>query len=485
MTDSNLVRLAYVEESVWGTTPATPALRALRYTGADLRYSPTTTESAEIITDRQVTDLIQTSARVNGSYNFELSYREHDEFFAGALCSSWVNTPEVENITADSLITGVTDTNDTYTVASGGTVFVPGYIVRASGFLPATNNRTFVVGSSTATTVVAAGTPTLTDETAPPAGARLKVVGVSGVAGDITATATGLAATTLNFTTLGLTPGQLIKVGGTATGDRFATEVLNTWVRVTSVAAQALTLHERPAGWTTDAGAGKTIKLWFGDTLKNGLTNRSWTIEMGFLGQTTPSYVPLTGLVPDNLSLTVQPGQVVNGSVSFLGRTAAVASTTPLDASVDDSRSGNVINAVSDVPKIAEGGTVIAGPSYALEWSINTTNSLREQTAIGVMGLVGVGKGKFRVTGRLSFYFEDVTIYNKLVNNTTTSISSVFGKNNQAYGVYLPRIKLSGGSPTPGGSDQDVVLEMDFTAMKDTTITQKTMLMDRLEYYEA
>ena len=178
MTDSNLVRLAYVEESTWGVTPGTPAMRGLRYTGADLRYSPSSTESAEIITDRQVTDLIQTSARVNGSYNFELSYREHDEFFAGALCSTWTNTPQKENLIADTTITQVTDTTDTYTVDANGTDFIAGRLVHASGFTNAANNRVFTVASSTGTTVVAAGTPTLTDEAAPPVGARLKVVGV-------------------------------------------------------------------------------------------------------------------------------------------------------------------------------------------------------------------------------------------------------------------------------------------------------------------
>jgi hypothetical protein len=36
----------------------------------------------------------------------------------------------------------------------------------------------------------------------------------------------------------------------------------------------ALTLDNKPAGWGTDSGAGKTIKVWFGDQIRNGTKAR-------------------------------------------------------------------------------------------------------------------------------------------------------------------------------------------------------------------
>lgn len=483
MTDSNLVQLAYVEESQWGVTPVTPAMRKLRYTDEDLSYQIDTIESAEIITDRQVTDLIQTNARVNGGYNFELSFREHDDFIGGALFSAWVGTPERDNAgVADSVVTGVTDSSDTYTVVSGGAAFLAGQLVKASGFTNANNNRVFAVASSTATTVVAAGTPTLTDESAPPAAARLKVIGIVGASGDITATSTGLGSTALNWNLHGLRVGQWIKIGGPLTADQFATAELNGWARITAIAASALTLDHLPDGWTTDAGTGKTMRIYFGDTVSNGTTMRSFTVEVGFLGQTTPTYLPLSGLVPNTISLTVQPGQVINGTVGMLGKRSGVATTTPLDASPDASRTGDVMNAVTDITRIAEAGATVAAPSYVLGLTLEVTNNLREKTAVGTMGLVGVGTGQFRASGRLSVYFENTTIYNKLVNNTSTSVAVVMAKAGTAYVMQLPRIKLSGGAPTVGGSNQEVVLDMSFTALKDTALTNKTMLIDRLEY---
>lgn len=483
MTDSNLVRLAWVEEVTQGTTPGTPAMRALRYTGETLNFEITTIQSAEITNDRQVTDLIQTSARVVGSYNFELSYKEHDEFIAAVLYSSWTNTPEKENATADSSITDAGTVANTYAVDAGGASFLAGHLVRASGFTNAANNQIFRVASSSATTVVGTAL-SLTPEAAPPAGARLKVVGIQGASADITATSTGLGSTVMNFTLMGLHVGQLIKVGGTAVGDQFATAANNAWVRVSAIAATALTLDNRPAGWSVDAGTGKTIKIWFGDVLSNGATKRFFTIEKGFMGQTTPNYLAFRGLQPDTLTLTVAPGAVVNGSIGFLGFGAAAASTTPLDATLTSSYPGDVINAVANVGRIAEAGVTVTGPNYVQQMTFEVSNNLREQTAVGTFGLIGVGIGQFAATGQLSTYFGDATMYTKLVNSTATSVSVRFEKNNQFYVFQLPKIKLSGGTPQAGGQNQDVVLEATYSALKDTTLTQKTILVDRGEYFE-
>ena len=60
MTDSSQTRLAYIEESTWGTTPATPTMLEMRFTGESITPNIETIVSDEIRSDRNVTDLIQT-----------------------------------------------------------------------------------------------------------------------------------------------------------------------------------------------------------------------------------------------------------------------------------------------------------------------------------------------------------------------------------------------------------------------------------------
>ena len=67
----------------------------------------------------------------------------------------------------------------------------------------------------------------------------VKVVGFQGATGDVTATATGLGSTLLDFTTLGLSAGQWIWVGGDTSGVKFATAACNGWA----------------ISWTTPGGA--------------------------------------------------------------------------------------------------------------------------------------------------------------------------------------------------------------------------------------
>lgn len=484
MTDSNLVQLAYVEETTWGVTPNTPAMKLLRYTGESIAYEIQSTQSAEIVTDRQVTDLILTGAKASGGYNFELSYKEHDDFIGSALMNNWAKTPEKDNSgVADSVITAVTGSSKTFTVVSGGTDFKFGHLIYNTNFIASNNNGVLRVTSSTGTTVVASDA-TLTDESIPPANARMKVVGFQGAASDLATTSTGLHSTALDFTTLGLSLGSWIKIGGVASGDKFATSAVNDWVRIIAITANDLTFDHRPSGWTTDSGSGKTVKIWFGDTLTNGTLLRSFTIEKGFLGQTVPNYLSFAGETVDQMSLQISPGSVLSGSFTLLGKSAAAATTTPLDASPDPSKTGEVLNAVNDVGLIAFNGSRVTGPNYIQKFEINTNNNLRDRTAVGFFGLVGVGTGQFNATGSLSTYFGDATIWNQLVNNTAVSLNAVVVKNKQTYVFQLPRVKLSGGTPSAGKSDQDVVIEANITALKDITLTNKTIIINRLEYME-
>lgn len=82
-------RVAYVAESAWGTTPATPTFKVLRVTGTGLRTTKQTDTSKEIRADRNVTDEFQLGQDANGSYNFELSYATLDELLEGLFQNTW------------------------------------------------------------------------------------------------------------------------------------------------------------------------------------------------------------------------------------------------------------------------------------------------------------------------------------------------------------------------------------------------------------
>ncbi|MGQ0664605.1 MAG: phage tail tube protein [Pseudomonadota bacterium] len=488
MTDSNRVQLGYVMESSWGTTPAiagTTRLRKVRITGESLNYGIDNAVSNEIRDDRMVSDLVQTGARVRGEINIEWSFPTArtalDDFVAMAMMANWTNMPEKYNATADSSIADAGTTANTYVVDAGGTAYKVAHLVRASGFANAANNQLFRVASSTATTVVGTSLG-LVAEAVPPAGARMKVVGFEGASGDITATATGLGSTALDFTTLGLAVGQWIKIGGGTSPTQFATAALNTFCRITAIAAGGLSLDNRPSGWTTDSGAGKTIRVWAGDHIRTAAVEKYATIEKGFLAQATPEYIKYVGMMANGMSVTLGAGEIATGSFGFLGKVGSVG-TAALDAAPEAVSTDGAMNAVANVGRIGEGGSDAGSPNFIRSLSIALANNLREIQAVGTLGLVDVGIGRSEVTGSLEAYFGSSSLYTKFLNATETSLNARLEKSSKVLIFTLPRVKFESGQVVVRSSNSDVVAALDFRAIKDTATTGAQFQIDRMEEY--
>jgi hypothetical protein len=86
---SNRTAVRFVKETVFGTTPATPAFRNLRYTGENLVFNQRSVSSEEIRPDRMTADLVRVGAEVSGDVNIEMSYGSFDELIEAALASTF------------------------------------------------------------------------------------------------------------------------------------------------------------------------------------------------------------------------------------------------------------------------------------------------------------------------------------------------------------------------------------------------------------
>ena len=86
---ADTTQLAYIKETTWGTTPGTPVFQKLRLTGESFAYNPETVVSSELNPNRDVSDVILTSAGASGGFNFELSYGTFDDILASLLYADW------------------------------------------------------------------------------------------------------------------------------------------------------------------------------------------------------------------------------------------------------------------------------------------------------------------------------------------------------------------------------------------------------------
>lgn len=406
--------------------------------------------------------------------------------------SEYTGVKVITSVTSDTVFTftalagTTTPATGTILVALNAT-FATGLLIRTTGFTNAANNSLFKISSTTVATnelteIVLAGTPTLTDETAPPAGATIQVVGFEGIADDIDATSTGLSSTTLDFTTLGLAVGDWLNIGGTAAGEKFTTTANNDWVRISAIAALAMTFDNRPTGWTAEVSSGsKTLQIWMGDRLEVGTTQQSVTIEKSIQSQDDPEYLVYTGMVVNSASFSFESAERVTGTFDFLGTASSVSNVT-LDASPTAATTTNIMNAVNNVGRISEGGSVIANGNAitSVEFSIN--NQLREQTAIGTLGLIGIGSGDSEITGTINTYFADRTLYEKFVNNTDSNLSVNVNRDSQALIFDFLNVTYTESSVEASGRNQDVFVSLGFSAKLNSTIGNQMQIQRFSEY---
>lgn len=97
-------RVAYVAETAYATTPATPTFKVLRVTGGGMRTDKSTVVSDEIRADRNVAGEGLVGIDASGSYDFELTYGTMDDLLASALQGAWA-TNVLKNGVTPSYVT--------------------------------------------------------------------------------------------------------------------------------------------------------------------------------------------------------------------------------------------------------------------------------------------------------------------------------------------------------------------------------------------
>ena len=76
------------------------------------------------------------------------------------------------------------------------------------------------------------------------------------------------------------------------------------------------------------------------------------------------------------------------------------------------------------------------------------------------------------ITGTIEIYFDTITLYNKLLSNTSVEIDWTVSDGTNSYQFNIPKAKFNSGNPAVTGVDTDVMLSLAFTALFDATDSQ-------------
>lgn len=215
-----------------------------------------------------------------------------------------------------------------------------------------------------------------------------------------------------------------------------------------------------------------------GKRLKNGTTQKSYTVEVGHSDMTgSDKFEVYTGMVPDRMRLTIADGQMTQGAFNFVGKRLSETRATTIDGSAALAPTTQVMNCVDHVPTFR-----ISSTNYeATEISFEVNNASAARTVIGTLGSKSVRSGSFQVTGTLRTYLDDYTEFEKVVNDTESSLvvacRDAAGK---AYAFVFPRIKYSQVEAPVTGQDTDVFVTLQWQAVYDSgaNCTMKILVWD-------
>lgn len=303
------------------------------------------------------------------------------------------------------------------------------------------------------------------------------------------------AATTISFTALTLTAsaptsgtsdwstlkgGQFFRV--TAPSDANDGLIL----RVSTVVADAptTTVIKLDASTPVVVSAGVANCTINTSRLTNGTTQTSYSIERQNADIT--EYLCYSGMTPSKMTLNLASAAMTTLSFDFMGKTATLgADVTNLPGTAVASKTYDVISGVTGSACLLwEAGVPITG-TYVKSLTMSYDNALRSQEALCTLGAVGIGSGTISLTGSMSIYFADSTLFTKFKNNTNSSITfSMLDASGNGYVVTLPVVNISAWKTTAGGQNSDMMVDVQFIAMRDdanaTAALQKVAFIDRV-----
>lgn len=495
--DSNVTGLRYTEETSLKTLSGSDVWKALEPNSYnDFGGNITTVARRPINPSRQQKKGVTTDLEAAGGFNTDLTQTNLQDLLQGFFYADLRRKDE-------KVVTAVDGTDDQYEAASGMDVFGAGDLIFASGFTNADNNGLKVVASSAAGYVEVV--EDLVAEASPPAAAAIVRVGVEAGTGDIDVDASGslpaLTSTTLDFTTLGIIPGEWIFVGGDASDEKFSTAANNGFKRVRSVAANRLTFDKSYSAMVTEANTTATIRLFFGRVLKNESTpslikRRSYQLERtlgapddGSPGSLQAEY--LVGAHASELALNLQQADKITADLSFLALDAEQVTAGNMKAGTRPALvEADAFNTSSDVTRVKLSKVIDGNEApdalfaFITNFTLNINNNLSVNKAIGVLGGFEVTAGTFTVTGNMTAYFANVAAVQAVRQNADVSLDIALVRDNAGIYIDIPLLALGDGRLNVE-QDQPIQLPLSFdaaTAAKIDTNLDHTLLMTFFDY---
>lgn len=205
---------------------------------------------------------------------------------------------------------------------------------------------------------------------------------------------------------------------------------------------------------------------WANDVLKNGVDQKSFTIEETLTVGASHYYARFLGATPGKLDLQIAARRAVTGSVGIWARREVSDTAEVAGATYTAPTANPVLTASANVAALKVGAINPAPKVKSL--SISIDNNMRTRELVGSLYSEDFGAGNCDVTGTIEAYFESNDLYNAVLAHGGGELSFIVGAAaNQRYGVKLPNIVFGNGKKSSRAKNTDVMVSIPFRAQLD------------------
>lgn len=209
--------------------------------------------------------------------------------------------------------------------------------------------------------------------------------------------------------------------------------------------------------------------------LRNGVVNRSFGLEVGFLD--VAQYLYFDGMIPSRFSLDVAARQIIKNTTSWMGRKGAFSSSSVAGSTTPTEPSTSApMKAGSDISILSAGtsNTEMTGV-VCRRISLEIANSLRPRELATQEYGAEPGRNVMEITGTVETYFDNVARYNAFIANGKFAAkfrftsSDIVGLSN-TYDITLPTLKISDAPVEVPGNEADIYQNFQFRALLDPAV---------------
>lgn len=337
-------------------------------------------------------------------------------------------------------------------------------LVFARGYVQPANNGLKVLGADAAAAGTLLTVSGLVAET-PPTNAVVEIAGIRAQTGDLALAVSGTVGTltsgnnsatsSIDFTTLGLAVGQFIHIGGLATGQQF-TEGYG-FGRITSIAADTLTLDKLGENVAASTGTGMTVDLLFGQFIRNvpvdnaDFLERSFQFELespNLMAGGASGYEYSVGNLCDSMQIELPLANKATIAFGFIGTDTEVPTITRkagAAAALDPSKTG-AFNTSADILRLRVSDVDEAGLTTDFKSvTITFNNNVSPEKVLGQLGAKYMNTGNFEVDIEAQILFTNADVIARIRENTTVSMDFCVRNDDGAIYFDVPSMTLGGG----------------------------------------